>query len=500
MVKNQEVWGMVFYFVQRGETLFAIAKRYQTTVHAIVSANRLEDPNAICPGQALIIPRPGEVPSPPPGGIVHLVRPGETIFHLATKFRTTAHDILRANQIAHPEFILAGQQLVIPERMESGDDWPMFGRTPGRTGAGPVLLRGTPSEGWTYAPRKNAGALPSAPVVRYDRVFIGLGDSHFYSLDRTTGRVKWRVLAGGPKAVALIGEHPLATPAVFDGLAYLAGPDGTLYAVDAYHGQPIWKIGLGAPVTSSPAVYDGVVYLGTWDEHVYALEAKTGAVAWRKHVGAPVTLPVAVGDEHVFIVTDAGNLWALDGQTGDTCWELSIPLQQAPVFAEVLLLVGGRAYDPKTGQVVWEVDAGNALPVARVDQVIYPSGAVDLFAGTLCWANVAGRPALTAYSGDPAGETVAPGSETGGEQPTKTVIPPPDIPLRSHITTGSLLIGVCADGHLCAWNVANGQNLWQIALSGRSHQPPAIAPGQIFLAMEDGTVRSFRVPVSKQND
>ena len=49
---------MVFYFVQRGETLFAIAKRYQTTVHAIVAANRLEDPNAICPGQALIILRP----------------------------------------------------------------------------------------------------------------------------------------------------------------------------------------------------------------------------------------------------------------------------------------------------------------------------------------------------------------------------------------------------------------------------------------------------------
>lgn len=52
---------MVFYFVQRGETLVAIARRYKTTVHAIVAANRLEDPNAICPGQALIIPRPGEV-------------------------------------------------------------------------------------------------------------------------------------------------------------------------------------------------------------------------------------------------------------------------------------------------------------------------------------------------------------------------------------------------------------------------------------------------------
>lgn len=95
---------MVFYFVQRGETLYHIAQRYQTTVHAIVAANRLEDPNAICPGQALMIPKPGEVPSPPPGGIVHLVRPGETIFHLARKFGSTVPEIMRANQVAHPDF------------------------------------------------------------------------------------------------------------------------------------------------------------------------------------------------------------------------------------------------------------------------------------------------------------------------------------------------------------------------------------------------------------
>ncbi|HYG59036.1 MAG TPA: PQQ-binding-like beta-propeller repeat protein, partial [Symbiobacteriaceae bacterium] len=379
---------MVFYFVQRGETLYAIAKRYQTTVHAIVVANRLEDPNAICPGQALVIPRPGEVPSPPPGGIVHLVRAGETVFQLAAKFGTTPNEILQANQIAHPEFILPGQQLVIPERMEAGDDWPMFGRTPGRSGSSPVELQGAPADGWRFTPATNLGVRPSAPVVRYDRVYVGLGDGQFYSLCRHTGRTKWQV-PSGLTAPQTPGGHPLATPAVFDGLVYLCGPEGTAFAVDAYTGQHIWKTATGGPLTASPTVSGGVVYLGAWDEHLYALEAKTGALVWKRHIGTPVIDPVAVGDDHVYAVGADGVLLALDAQTGDLVWQAPGAGSGAPVFAEVVVILAGRAYDPRNGQVVWEVEAGPARPVVRLDQIIYPGGSVDLFTGALVHPPVA---------------------------------------------------------------------------------------------------------------
>jgi outer membrane protein assembly factor BamB len=469
---------MVFYFVQRGETLYAIARRYQTTVHAIVAANRLEDPNGICPGQALIIPRPGEVPSPPPGGIVHLVRQGETVFHLAKKFGTTPHEILRANQIAHPEFILPGQQLVIPERMEPGEDWPMLGRTPGRVGASPVMLLGPPTEGWSYAPRKNSGIRPSAPVVRYDRVFVGLGDGHFYSLDRGTGRVKWRIPAGAPEATLRLGEHELAAPAVFDGLAYLCCPDGTVLAVDAYTGQHIWKVATGGLISSPPAVADGIVYVGGWDEHLYALEAKTGAIAWKRHVGAPVLLPVAAGDDHVFVATEAGMIWAIEAQTGNVTWQVPSGGQGAPVFAEVVLLAGGMAFDPKNGQVLWQVDARGASPVARLDQVIYPGGTVDLFTGTLrrAWAHA-----------EPSAAEL-----TDSEGQHLVVVPPPELPVRVHIASGTLVLGVGADQRLYAWNAETGQLVWVIELGAHCCQPPGVAPGQAILAMADGSLRTYR--------
>lgn len=453
---------MIFYFVQRGETLYTIAKRYQTTVHAIVVANRLEDPNAICPGQALIIPRPGEVPQPPPGGIVHLVRPGETVFRLAAKFGTPAHDILRANQIAHPEFILPGQQLVIPERMEAGDDWPMAGRTPGRAGAGPVALQGTPVAGWRQAPSKDLGIQPSAPVIRYGRVYVGLGDGHFYSLCRKTGRVKWRLPAVPDEAPPAPGDSRLAAPAVFDGLAYLCGPDGTVFAVDAYSGKPIWRTMTGSPITSSPAVCRGVVYLGCWDGYTYAMEAKTGAVAWRRQLGASVRHPVALGDDHVYVVADDGTLWALEAETGEVAWKAEAPGAPAPVFAEVLVLVGGQAHDPRDGQVLWAVDAGGAAPVARLDQVIYPGGAVDLFTGSMQAAPV-------------------------------TVVPPPAVPLVAHVASGHLLVGIGEDQQLHAWDAADGQPAWAVALPAPGCGAPAIAPELVVVSLEDGSVQTYSV-------
>lgn len=450
---------MVFYFVQRGETLFAIAKRYQTTVHAIVAANRLEDPNAICPGQALVIPRPGEVPSPPPGGIVHLVRPGETLFFLADKFGTHVQEILRANQIAHPEFVLPGQQLVIPERAEPGDDWPMLGRTPSRAAATAVKLNGIPVEAWSHTPRRYVGLRPSAPVVRYERVFAGLGDGQFYSLDRHTGAVKWRVPAvKGESLPEELTGMGLAAPAVYDGLAYLCGPDGSIKAVDAHSGRLVWQVTVGGPITGAPAAVDGVLFVGSWDQHVYALEAKTGAIAWKEDVGGRVMHPVALGDDHLFVVTDAGRVWALEAMTGKVCWQEEVHPEHPPVFAELLVVVGDTAFDPSTGQRVWQVSGAIHSPAVRVDQIFYPGYMVDLFTGE---------------------------RRAGEEADLSGVL--------SHLLVGGQQLLLTSDQRLVAWDTEAGVQRWAIDLEAPGVGLPAVAPGTIFLTLEDGSVVAYRM-------
>ncbi|MFZ5815942.1 MAG: PQQ-binding-like beta-propeller repeat protein [Bacillota bacterium] len=449
---------MVFYFVQRGETLFAIAKRYQTTVHAIVAANRLEDPNAICPGQALIIPRPGEVPSPPPGGIVHLVRPGETLFGLAEKFGTPVQEILKANQIAHPEFILPGQQLVIPEPAEPGDDWPMLGRTAGRAAVTSAQLVGLPVEAWSHTPRRYVGLRPSAPVVRYERVFVGLGDGYFYSLDRHTGSLKWREPACSEQALPSLPGLALAAPAVYDGLAYLCGPDGTVKAVEAHAGRVVWQVSLGGPVTASPVAGDGVLYVASWDQNIYALEGKTGAIAWKAPVDGRVTHPVALGDDHLFAVTEAGCLWALESTTGEVCWQAEAGSDHPPVFAELLVIAGGKAFDPTSGQPVWRAEGARHSPAVRVDQVVYPGWIADLF--------------------------------TGQRKVGEGIVLPG---VRGHVLAGDQQVLVTDDHRLIAWDLEAGEERWALELEAPAVNSPAVVPGMIVLTLEDGSVVAYRM-------
>lgn len=44
------------YVVQRGDTMYSIARRYGTTVQAIAALNGLQDPTSIYVGQRLLIP------------------------------------------------------------------------------------------------------------------------------------------------------------------------------------------------------------------------------------------------------------------------------------------------------------------------------------------------------------------------------------------------------------------------------------------------------------
>ncbi|MBE7036245.1 MAG: LysM peptidoglycan-binding domain-containing protein, partial [Ruminococcaceae bacterium] len=53
----EESFGMVIYFVQKGDTLWDIAKHYKTDCDRIVVLNKLEN-ELLTPGQKILIPRP----------------------------------------------------------------------------------------------------------------------------------------------------------------------------------------------------------------------------------------------------------------------------------------------------------------------------------------------------------------------------------------------------------------------------------------------------------
>ncbi|HET9416478.1 MAG TPA: LysM peptidoglycan-binding domain-containing protein [Candidatus Limnocylindria bacterium] len=107
--------------VRSGDTLTAIARRHDLTLERLVDLNDLADPNRIFVGQRLRLEPASDAPSdagPAPSAAesarTHTVRGGEHLTGIARMYGTTIAAIARANNLADPSRIYAGQRLTIP--------------------------------------------------------------------------------------------------------------------------------------------------------------------------------------------------------------------------------------------------------------------------------------------------------------------------------------------------------------------------------------------------
>ena len=107
--------GSFAYTIKAGDTLFQLAKRFNTTVAAIMAINPGIDPNNLQIGQVICIPQ--EVPPVPPcpNGFYYTIRPGDTLYKLSQQFGVSVEAIIRANPGIDPNNLQMGQVICIPQ-------------------------------------------------------------------------------------------------------------------------------------------------------------------------------------------------------------------------------------------------------------------------------------------------------------------------------------------------------------------------------------------------
>jgi alcohol dehydrogenase (cytochrome c) len=131
---------------------------------------------------------------------------------------------------------------------------------------------------------------------------------------------------------------------------------------------------------ATPIVVDGVMFLTGYDGYVWALDAATGRLLWQYRHAIPLDVPlccgnvnrgVAVAEGKVFTTTQNGHLVALDAATGQQVWDKPFvdvrageSATIAPLVVKRLVIVGSSgaeygvrghidAFRLETGERVW---------------------------------------------------------------------------------------------------------------------------------------------------
>ncbi len=100
------------YRIKRGDTLSEIAVRYNTTVNAIANANNIKNPNLIYAGEVITIPS-GSSGGAPQAAVYYTVRSGDTLWAIANRYGTTVAKIAADNNIKNPNLIYIGEVIKI---------------------------------------------------------------------------------------------------------------------------------------------------------------------------------------------------------------------------------------------------------------------------------------------------------------------------------------------------------------------------------------------------
>ncbi|MEY2342235.1 PQQ-binding-like beta-propeller repeat protein [Acidithiobacillus sp. IBUN Pt1247-S3] len=156
-----------------------------------------------------------------------------------------------------------------------------------------------------------------------------------FCLNRNTGKLVWSFKTAG---------DAMPTPAYAEHSLFISTGDGNIYRISAADGKQEWKTHVGGIANmSSPVVMDGRVYVSmSVIPGLYALNIHTGKVDWKGEI--PGAVNTGMGDvspaaaKGIVVMDTVADPKVVDGK---------------PTMETIV-----RAFNGKTGQVLWTVNLG----------------------------------------------------------------------------------------------------------------------------------------------
>ena len=300
---------------------------------------------------------------------------------------------------------------------------------------------------------------------------------------RPDGEVRWTVETGAARSLGFHG-----TPTVVDGTAYIGGYDGSMYAYDVETGERVWKTSNwrlhGAiAIGSSPAYDDGVVYVVA--EYNYPWQAPSGTMwALDAATGRPLWHDSRLwGMPHPSTAIDPATERLVTGSNDGVCYAWEFPSLEFAWSSETGAEIKGTipTYD------------GGAF-VGSWDGRFYRFDLVD---GTEEWSFEIGRNVMSNPGIDPDAGVVYVGSDDNrvyaldtdtGEELWSSNVRGTVIGSLS-VTDGTVLVG-SYDTHLYALDKETGERRWRVGGIGHA-TGEAVPHGDRIFFTERGDISGY---------
>ena len=181
--------------------------------------------------------------------------------------------------------------------------------------------------GWIFPQAEGAENLKgvySTPVVAEGLLYVAGENGYLYALELTSGNISdrgWRGPRGQPQDLAPLVAGPVYDP--LNELVVVPSENGILYDFISDTGESLWDESFEAKdkIWSTPSVSNGVAYFGSHDHKVYAVNLATGKEIWNYETEGVVAGTPLVFNGMVIAGSFDKNLYALDAEEGDLRWK-----------------------------------------------------------------------------------------------------------------------------------------------------------------------------------
>ena len=271
-----------------------------------------------------------------------------------------------------------------------------------------------------------------------------------------------------------------STPAIADGVCYVADMDGKLYALNLADGKEIWNFKIDGGFIASPSIRGDLLYVGDIDGKFYAIDRKAGQPKWTFQAEAQIDSGANFWKENVLFGSQDSNLYCLNAN-GELVWKFAIQDQ----IRCMPTVVGDRSFVAGCDSMFHIIDLAQGKEVAAVP-IEAPTGVTPAVLGDLVFCGTEGgtlfgvnwKEAKIAWKIE----------DKGSAQPMRS----------SPAVQEGVLVAGSRSRRVQAYNPANGDKLWTFTTKQRVDSSPVIVGQKVYIGAADGRLYALDLKTGKE--